>query len=292
MTGLAISGPNAADFAVVGAPTLPFTLGAGNAVNISVRFNPSAGGLRTATLTISTDDPFNPSVVVALDGTGLKPAIDAAPATLIFGPTVFDPNCGSLCGSTLPETFTNSGQAELIVDAVTLHRAVLGTGRDIAADAGPAGLGPHRAGHVPSARRRDQGDGQPAHRGLLPLDPGNVVAKDVPLCGEAVGRGIRVLAVDPAGNPVANVDMLKLQANGVSSPSNINLKDLPLQTIDPPTSCQRIQMQYENQSLAVTNQTAPKGSYYTLTVTVGNKKSTVTFGLAVNEFKLIVITVG
>jgi hypothetical protein len=51
-------------------------------------------------------------------------------------------------------------------------------------------------------------------------------------------------------------------------------------------------MQYENQSLAVTNQTAPKGSYYTLTVTVGNKKSTVTFGLAVNEFKLIVITVG
>ena len=86
--------------------------------------------------------------------------------------------------------------------------------------------------------------------------------------------------------------MLKLQANGVSSPSNINLKNLPLQTIDPPTSCQRIQMQYENQSLAVTNQTAPKGSYYTLTVTVGNKKSTVTFGLAVNEFKLIVITVG
>ena len=126
----------------------------------------------------------------------------------------------------------------------------------------------------------------------FPLDPGNVVAKDVPLCGEAVGRGIRVLAVDPAGIPVPKVDMLKLQANGVSSPPNINLKNLPLQTIDPPASCQRIQMQYENQALAVTNQTAPKGSYYTLTVTVGNKKSTVTFGLAVNEFKLIVVTVG
>ena len=242
VTGLAISGANAADFAVVGAPSLPFTLGAGNAVNISVRFNPSAGGLRTATLTISSDDPFNPSVAVALDGTGLKPAIDAAPATLIFGPAVFDPNCGSLCGSTLPETFTNSGQAELIVDAVTFTGPFSGpaaTSPPTRVEVGGS-LIEQVTFHPLAAATKVTGN---LHvEDSFPLDPGNVVAKDVPLCGEAVGRGIRVLAVDPAGVPVPNVDMLKLTANGVSSPPNINLKNLPLQTVDPPASCQRIQM--------------------------------------------------
>jgi hypothetical protein len=292
VTGLAITGANAADFAVVGAPSLPFTLAAGNAVNLSVRFNPSAGGLRVATLTISSDDPFNPTVAVALDGTGLKPAIDAAPATLIFGPTVFDPNCGSLCGSTLPEKFTNSGEAELIVDVVSFTGPFSGPG----ATSPPTRIEPGAilteqvTFHPLAAATKVTGN---LHlEDSFPLDPGNVVAKDVPLCGEAVGRGIRVLAVDPAGNPVPNVDMLKLTANGVSSPPNITLKNLALQTIDPPTSCQRIQMHYENQALSATSQTAPKGSYYTLTVTVGHKKSTLTFGLAVNEFKLIVVTVG
>ena len=126
----------------------------------------------------------------------------------------------------------------------------------------------------------------------FPLDPGNTVAADVPLCGESVGRGIRVLVVNPSGVPVAKVDALQLKANGVSSPKNISERDLLLQHIDPPTSCQRIQMHYENQSLATTDQTAPRGSYYTLTVTVGNKKATLTFGLNVNEFKLLVVTVG
>ena len=51
-----------------------------------------------------------------LDGTGLKPAIAVNPATLIFGPTVFDPSCGTQCGSTLPEQITNTGEAELILD--------------------------------------------------------------------------------------------------------------------------------------------------------------------------------
>ena len=292
VTGLAITGANAADFAVVGAPSLPFTLAAGNAVDLSVRFNPSAGGLRTATLTISSDDPFNPSVTVDLDGTGLKPAIDAAPATLIFGPTVFDPNCGSLCGSTLPEVFTNSGEAELIVDVVSFTGPFSGPGATSPPTRiEPGGILTEQVTFHPLAAATKV-TGNLHLEDSFPLDPGNVVAKDVPLCGEAVGRGIRVLVVDTAGNPVPNVDMLKLQAHGVSSPPNINLKNLSLQTIDPPTSCQRIQMHYENQALSVTDQTAPRGSYYTLTVTVGNKKSTLTFGLAINEFKLIVVTVG
>ena len=65
-----------------------------------------AGALEGALLGI-------PSIAVSLTGTGLLPAITPAPGTpaspLIFGPTVFDPNCGIVCGQTLTETFTNTG---------------------------------------------------------------------------------------------------------------------------------------------------------------------------------------
>jgi hypothetical protein len=297
VTALTIGGANAGDFSLVGAPTLPYTIAAGNSLALTVNFNPSLGGPRNATLTITTTDPVTPTLVVTLSGTGLKPAIGLNPtasAGLIFPPTVFDPNCGTVCGSTLPEKITNTGAAELILDQIAFTGPFSGPG----ATAPPTRLQP---GSVLTEQVTFHPTTAPARKVVgnlhiedsYPLqDPLNVVAADLPLCGESVGRGIRVLVVDLNGVPVPNVDMLKLQANGVASPPNINLKNLPLTTIDPPTSCTRIQMQYENQNLSSTDQTAPKSSYYTLTVTVGNKKSTLTFGLKVNEFKLIVVTVG
>ncbi|UTI65656.1 choice-of-anchor D domain-containing protein [Paraconexibacter antarcticus] len=293
VTGLAISGPDAGDFALVSPPSTPYTVSAGNSLDLQVRFNPPIAGGRTATLTITTDDPSHPSFDVALDGTGLIPAIDAATAPLIFGPTVFTPACGTLCGSTLTEKLTNSGAAELIVDQVTFPsspefsgpgattpptRVQVGSSFDEPVTFTPTAAG-KRTGtlHVEDSFL-DPGDTQPA------------VTKDVALCGEAVGRGIRVLVVNKAGTPVPKVDMLKLQANGVSSPPNVNLKNLPLKAVT--TSCNPSQEHYENQNLSSTDQTAPKSSYYTLNVAVGNKKTTVTFGLKVNEFKLIVLTVG
>ena len=62
------------------------------------------------------------------------------------------------------------------------------------------------------------------------------VAADVPLCGESVGRGIRVLVFDTSGNIVPSVDRLQLQSSGLTNPINVNQKDLPLTTINPPTS--------------------------------------------------------
>ena len=70
----------------------------GNHIELTVRFNPPLGGARSATLTINSDDPANPSQAVSLTGEGLLPAITAAPATLTFGPTVYDPNCGIFSG--------------------------------------------------------------------------------------------------------------------------------------------------------------------------------------------------
>jgi hypothetical protein len=125
--------------------------------------------------------------------------------------------------------------------------------------------------------------------GPTPTAP--AVTRTVNLCGESVGRGIRVLAVHPDGTPYSSLKSLKLISHGFHSNVNINLKNLSLTTIDPPTSCQRIQFQYENQNLPSTDKAGNQGAYYTLTVTAGNQAQTQTFTLAVNEFKVLVLTV-
>ena len=292
VTGLAITG---GDFTLVGPPATPYTVAAGNLLTLTVEFNPSAGGTRTANLAITTDDPANPTLNVSLTGTGLKPAITTTPATLVFGPTVFDPNCGIVCGQTLPETIANTGVAELILDqlAVTVgsppFSAPAATSPPTRVQVGSS-FAEQVTFHPTVASRKVTGT---LHiEDTFPLDPGNNVTADVPLCGEAVGRGIRVLVVDKAGVPVANVGSLQLKATGVAAPPNVNLKNLPLVPINPPTSCEQIKFHYENQALSTTDQTAPRGSYYTLTVSVGNKRATLTFGLKVNEFKVLVVTVG
>ena len=292
VTGLVIGGANAADFSLVGAPATPFTIGAGNSVELSVRFNPSLAGSRTATLTINTNDG---NVVVQLSGTGLIPAVSVSPATLIFPPTVFDPMCGTLCGTTLGAAFTNTGQAEWIIDSVTFTGSTAFSGPGPTTPPTRVQVGSSFTEQVTfrptAAATKVTGTLRIADEFLLdPLQPD--VAGSVDLCGEAVGRGIRVLVVDNAGVPYPSISTLRLTAHGVSEPPNVNLKNLSLVTINPPTSCQTISYHYQNQALSTTDQTAPRGSYYTLTVGVRNKKATLTFGLNVNEFKLLVVTVG
>jgi hypothetical protein len=87
------------------------------------------------------------------------------------------------------------------------------------------------------------------------------------------------------------VSKLELHSHGLTGPINVQQMNLPLTTIDPPASCQRIQFQYENQNLPAAGIVTQPGSYYTLSVTAGNKHSTLSFTLGVNEFKLITVTV-
>ena len=79
LTGLpsvVISGPNAADFTVTSQPDNP--LQQGQVTSFEVTFNPSATGLRTATLTIANDDPDESPYDFAIQGTGTSgsPEID------------------------------------------------------------------------------------------------------------------------------------------------------------------------------------------------------------------------
>lgn len=72
VTGLSITGANAAQFVVASNPgggALPVTLAAGGSAKLSVAFDPPAGsaaGLKTATLNIATNDPSRPTLSVPL----------------------------------------------------------------------------------------------------------------------------------------------------------------------------------------------------------------------------------
>jgi hypothetical protein len=296
VNSLPITGANFGDFSVVSGPATPFSIGAGNHVDLTIRFNPPVGGARNATLTVNSDDPANPSLAVSLTGEGLLPAIASAPGTptspLIFGPTVYDPNCGILCGQTQTESFTNTGQAELIADLVTF------TGSPAFSGPGPSSP-PDRFAqgtslfepvtfHPTAVARKVTG--MLTVTDSLPLDS-TTVTRSVPLCGEAVGRGIRVLVEDNAGNPITTPIGLQLRSVGTSPNVIINVSSV-LQTISPPTSCQTIRFDYENQKLPATEEGHASSSYYTLVASVGStRKAAVTFTLAPNEFRQIVMVV-
>jgi hypothetical protein len=293
LTSLSIGGTNASDFTVVGAPSLPATIGAGNHLDLTVMFNPSADGPRTATLTVGTDDPASPSQVASLSGNGLLSAIGALPDPVIFGPTVVAPACGVVCGLTKNVRITNTGQAELIVDQISFSH--------------PAYTGPLAV--VPPVRLAANGyfdepvtfgpSGAPDRsvEGNLSVQhnvagSAIVVQKTVPMCGEAVGRGIRVLAVKRDGTVQPTITRLTLQSFGIKRKISVDARNLALTTINPPVSCESLRFHYENQDLPEAETIGKKSAYYTLKVTVGNLTTTQTINLAVNEFKTIVVTVG
>jgi hypothetical protein len=293
ITSLSFSGPNVSDFTLIGAPSLPTVVGAGNTLNLTVRFNPSAGGARSATLTVNSNDPAQPSIAVSLAGTGLLPAINGVPSTIIFGPTVYSPVCGTLCGQSQTETISDTGPVELLLDMI----ATLGNPAfSVAGATNPVTR--VQPGHSFGAVVGFTPTGGPSRalRGTLIIQDtvnGEIapITATIPLCGESTGRGIRVLVYDTSGNLVSSVDKLSLHSHGLTNPVNIDLKNLPLVTISPPTSCQTIQYQYENQNLQVAGHAANPGSYYTLSVAVGNRHATISFTLNVADFTTLSVVV-
>ena len=67
----AITGPNASDFTIVAPASFPITIPDGGAAQqLTIRCQPSAAGARTATLSLITNDPAQPTVSYALSCTG------------------------------------------------------------------------------------------------------------------------------------------------------------------------------------------------------------------------------
>jgi hypothetical protein len=72
---IAVSGPSSSDFAVQNDQVSFQTLPPAQSRNLEVVFTPGAAGLRTASLTIPSDDPNMPVLTVPLQGTGVSPAL-------------------------------------------------------------------------------------------------------------------------------------------------------------------------------------------------------------------------
>jgi hypothetical protein len=88
VTGANLVGANADEFAIVQGAA-PFAVGAGAMHRIDVRFGPAAGGSRTATLRLLSNDADEPTVDVSLSGLGLMPPdIELGATTHDYGQVV------------------------------------------------------------------------------------------------------------------------------------------------------------------------------------------------------------
>ncbi len=73
INSLTISGT---EFTIISAPSLPATIAPGGTITVTIEFDPSSPGARTATLQIQSDDPVTPLASVTLTGTGTNAVID------------------------------------------------------------------------------------------------------------------------------------------------------------------------------------------------------------------------
>jgi hypothetical protein len=115
ITGLALTGTNAGDFAQTN--TCGSSVAAGGNCVISVTFTPTAPGSRTAAVTITDNSPGSPQAV-SLTGTGNGPVVGLSASTL----TYTSQSVGSTSGSqTL--TLNNTGNTALIITGMPITGA-------------------------------------------------------------------------------------------------------------------------------------------------------------------------
>jgi hypothetical protein len=117
------SGANAGDFQIVAQPT--GSVGAGLSTNITVSFTPAAAGLRTAQLTVATNDPAHPQFTFGIDGTGLTTSTVAGATGLLIATT--QPGTGVhpvVKGNALNVLYTGYLLDGTVFDASSLHNSV------------------------------------------------------------------------------------------------------------------------------------------------------------------------
>ena len=109
---------NHSDFSVT-SPAFPQTVTSGASIDVTVTFTPSGDGLVSASLTISSNDPDEPTIRITLDGESLVPDIELSDLSHHFG----DVNIDSLAVWTV--LLSNMGTAPLTVDNVTSNHPTL-----------------------------------------------------------------------------------------------------------------------------------------------------------------------
>jgi hypothetical protein len=118
ITTLALTGTNAGDFSQTNTCPVGGNLGSGASCRVSLRFRPTAVGVRTATLAITTNDPGTPVANVTLTGTGIQAAVSLTPASHDFGAVT-----ARTTSAPFPFTLTNFGTAPLTISNISIGGA-------------------------------------------------------------------------------------------------------------------------------------------------------------------------
>jgi uncharacterized protein (TIGR03437 family) len=103
---IAKAGGTNSTFAVV-TPSTPFTVSPGGQQIVNLQFSPAAAGSQTATLTIASNDPANPSATVALTGSGVANPNNPSPSI-----TIVTPPAVTAGGPSFTVTVTGTGFVE------------------------------------------------------------------------------------------------------------------------------------------------------------------------------------
>ena len=120
ISGIAVNGTNAADFAQTNTcPASSNTLAANASCAISVTFSPAATGARSASVSV-TDNASDSPQSIALSGTGVvpAPAVTLNPTSLSFG----NQNVGTTSAAQ-SISLTNSGTAALTISGIVVNGA-------------------------------------------------------------------------------------------------------------------------------------------------------------------------
>jgi hypothetical protein len=112
INSLALTGPNAGDFAQTN--TCGSAVAAGASCTITITFAPTTSGTRTAFVTIADNAGGSPQTVT-LSGSGTTPAVSLSPPTLSFGSQ-------PVTTSSTPQSInlTNTGNASLTITSVAI----------------------------------------------------------------------------------------------------------------------------------------------------------------------------
>jgi hypothetical protein len=150
LSDLAISG---AEFSI---PSLPpsLNINPGAVLNVAVRFAPTSRGAKSATLTILSNDPLNPTKTVSLGGVGVAPIIATSTPSLDFGNravssvsdlSLFVENVGDAGQSLIVSSVGISGSSAFLVQSTPPLPAFVAAGGSISVTVrfAPDTEGPH-----------------------------------------------------------------------------------------------------------------------------------------------------
>jgi len=292
VTGASINCP---DFTIEGNP-FPATLSADSSLPLTIAFTPTSGGPKSCTLTITSDDPTNPTVTVPLTATTPAVSIDVPPDVAPFGynfPGTVIQSVGA-CSSKNPFPVSNNGSCPVNIDSVVISGP---NGADYSLAGLPSLATPLQPGHIlgegdlnsvfnpTMITRAEQGTVTVTYES----DPITHATTAVPraLCGEGTSRGARVL-VTAGGVPLATVSKIQLHRLGSNrkSISIDNVNNATLQTVSQTAPC--ASFQFHREWGGVTNPIQLTAGDYQITVDAtvnGKKKSqTISFTLGTCDF--------